>query len=160
MKQSTMMVCAVIGTLVFIALVIMVAQPISDSLTHGSTVTFEGDHNTNITVQVEVADTSAEWEFGLMNRTSMAPDHGMLFIFDDDSIRSFWMKDTLIPLDMIFLDSSGRIVDINKNATPLSETVYTTKYPSKYVLEVNGGFCDLHDIRIDDNALISLAKDE
>lgn len=158
MKQSMMLVGASVGTLVFIILIVIIAQPMGDLRSHASTVEFKGDNHTSVTVHVEVADTDSEWEYGLMNRTSMGPYHGMLFVFNDEGTRSFWMKDTLIPLDMVFLDSSGRIVDINKNATPLSEIVFTAKSPSKYVVEVNGGFCDLHSIRIGDNTTIRLVE--
>jgi uncharacterized membrane protein (UPF0127 family) len=154
-----MLVGAVAGTLVFIALVVFIAHPMSDLNNYGSTVEFEGYNHTAVTVQVDVADTDPEWEYGLMNRTSMAQDHGMLFVFDDERMRSFWMKDTLIPLDMVFLDSSGQIVDINKNATPLSETVFAARSPSKYVVEINGGFCDLYGIRIGDTVTINIVKE-
>jgi uncharacterized membrane protein (UPF0127 family) len=137
-------------------MIVIIAHPMGDLRNHASTVEFKGDNNTAVIVQVEVADTDSEQEYGLMNRTSMAPYHGMLFVFNDEETRSFWMKDTLISLDMVFLDSSGLIVDINKNATPLSEIVFTAKSPSKYVVEVNGGFCDLHGIRVGDNTTISL----
>lgn len=102
------------------------------------------------TVYVETADTPSEWEVGLMNRTSMAADHGMLFIFYDDYPRSFWMKNTLIPLDMIFVSSDMNIVDINANATPEDENIFTSAGSSRYVIEVNGGYCKEHGIEIGD----------
>ena len=146
------------GTIVFLVLVAFITLPTGDYMHKGSTVVFEGDNDTSTTAQVEIADTEAAREYGLMNRTSMPQDHGMLFIFDYQSTVSFWMKDTLIPLDMVFLDSNGRIVDIYKNATPLSEDVYTAKSPSKYVVELNGGYCDRYGIKIGDNVSINIVK--
>lgn len=158
MKQSTLWIGAIIGTIVFLILIAFITLPTGDYLHHGSTVVFEGSNHTSITAQVEIADTEAAREYGLMNRTSMPMDHGMLFVFDYQTPVSFWMKDTLIPLDMIFLDSNGRIGDIYKNATPLSENVYTSKSPSKYVIELNGGYCDRYGIKIGDIVSIHIEK--
>lgn len=158
MKQSTLMAGAIIGVIVFLILIAFITLPTGDYLHHGSTVVFEGKDNKTITAQVEIADTEATREYGLMNRTSMPLDHGMLFIFDYQTDVSFWMKDTLIPLDMVFLNNNGRIVDIYKNATPLSEATYTAKSPSKYVIELNGGYCDKYGIQIGDNVSIHIEK--
>lgn len=156
MKQSTLLIGAIAGMIIFLILIGFITLPTGDYLHHVSTVVFEGDNNTKVTAQVEIADTQAAREQGLMNRTSMPQDHGMLFVFDYQANVSFWMKDTLIPLDMVFLDSNGRIVDIYKNATPLSEDIYRAKSPSKYVIELNGGYCDMYGIRTGDNASINL----
>jgi hypothetical protein len=158
MKQSTLLIGAIFGVIIFLIIIGFITLPTGDYLHHGSTVVFEGGNNTSTTVQVEIADTDATREYGLMNRTSMPQDHGMLFIFDYQAGVSFWMKDTLIPLDMVFIDSSGRIGDIYKNATPLSEDVYTAKSPSKYVVELNGGYCDRYGIKIGDHTLIHVEK--
>jgi uncharacterized membrane protein (UPF0127 family) len=158
MKQSTLLIGAVFGTFLFLIIVGFITLPTGDYQQHGSTVVFDGINNTSVTAQVEIADTDASREYGLMNRTSMPQDHGMLFIFDYQMVVSFWMKDTLIPLDMVFLDSSGRIGDIYKNATPLSEDVYTAKSPSKYVIELNGGYCDRYGIKIGDHVTIHIVK--
>ena len=74
--------------------------------------------NSEIMVNVEVADTPQKQSQGLMYRENLKLDHGMLFIFDDESILSFWMKDTLIPLDMIFVDKTFRIINVVDNALP------------------------------------------
>lgn len=158
MKQSTLMIGAIVGVVVFLILVAFITQPTGDYPHHGSTVVFEGSNHTPITVQVEIADTDATREYGLMNRTSMPMDHGMLFIFDYPTTLSFWMKNTLIPLDMVFLDSNDHIGDIYKNATPLSESVYTAKSPGKYVVELNGGYCDRYGIKIGDSVSINIVK--
>lgn len=146
-------------TLIFIILAIfMFYQPIGDHRYQGSTVVFTNASHASIPVQVEVVDTEEEREYGLMNRTSLAPEKGMLFVFENSRVRSFWMKNTLIPLDMVFIGEDGSIVDINRNAIPLSETIYTSKEPCIYVVEVNGGFCKLRGIGVGDHASINIVN--
>jgi len=101
-------------------------------------------------VGLEVVDTPAGRERGLMYRSSMPEDHGMLFIFPDEVERSFWMKNTLIPLDMLFIASDGRIVGIAADATPLTTTARSVGQPSRYVLETNGGWAARHGVRAGD----------
>jgi hypothetical protein len=101
-------------------------------------------------VEVELARTEPERRQGLMNRASLPEDAGMLFIFDDASVQSFWMKNTLIPLDMLFIDDDGRIVGIVERAEPRTLTERTVGKPSRYVLEVNGGWCRAHGVRAGD----------
>jgi len=113
-----------------------------------------GSNGNASTVYVEIADTPQAEETGLMYRTSLAEDSGMLFVFDGDWQRSFWMKNTPLPLDMVFVNSQFDIVDINHNATPESEAVFTSKAPCKYVVEVNGGYCNAHGITIGDKIRI------
>lgn len=88
---------------------------------------------------VEVAKTPEEQATGLMNRQSLAPDRGMIFPFEDVRVASFWMKNTLIPLDMIFIRPDGRIANIEANTVPLSlQPVYAIE-PVSAVLELAGG---------------------
>jgi uncharacterized membrane protein (UPF0127 family) len=89
--------------------------------------------------QVEIARDDATRERGLMDRRYMAPDHGMLFEFDRDAPVSFWMKNTYIPLDMIFISRSGVVTRIVANAEPLSERVIPSGPACAAVLELNGG---------------------
>ena len=89
--------------------------------------------------QVEIADNDATREHGLMDRRYMAADHGMLFEFDRDEPVAFWMKNTYIPLDMIFIAPSGVVTHIAANAEPLSERVIPSGGPSVAVLELDGG---------------------
>ena len=89
--------------------------------------------------QVEFVDTDPTRERGLMFRKSLAPDSGMLFDFKTSQEVSFWMKNTLIPLDMLFIDQSGKIVNIHRQATPLSETAIPSDGPIRGVLEIAGG---------------------
>ena len=88
---------------------------------------------------VELAVTPAQEEQGLMFRQRLAPDAGMLFVFGETATRTFWMKNTLIPLDMLFIAADGRIVDIHERAVPLSEDVIASRAPARAVLELNGG---------------------
>jgi uncharacterized membrane protein (UPF0127 family) len=89
--------------------------------------------------KVEIADDDPEREHGLMNRPSMPRDHGMLFEFPDEQERSFWMHNTYIPLDIIYIDHTGKIVSIQANATPFSETPLPSYGAATGVLELNGG---------------------
>ena len=88
---------------------------------------------------VEIADTPSKWMEGLMFRKTMPQNHGMLFIFQDEQPRSFWMKNTIIPMDLVFIDSNCVIVNIEMNAQPCQKEPcknYNSP-PAKYVLEVN-----------------------
>lgn len=98
-------------------------------------------------VTVELARTEPERERGLMHRTSLPPDAGMLFLFDESADHTFWMKNTLLPLDMVFIDDDGRIVGIVESAEPLTTVPRSVGAPSRYVLEVNGGWARAHGVR-------------
>lgn len=100
-----------------------------------------------VRVKVELALTSDQHARGLMYRQSMAADAGMLFIFPNTQIRGFWMKNTPLPLDMIFIDDDNEIVGIVENAVPFSTNNRMVPQPSRYVLEVNGGFAAQHGIK-------------
>lgn len=89
--------------------------------------------------EVEVASTPRAMQKGLMNRTFLPENGGMLFVFADEGPRVFWMKDTLIPLDMLFIAKDGRINHIHQNAKPQDETHITSDRPAMAILEINGG---------------------
>ncbi len=97
------------------------------------------DKGEKFVFDVEIARNPNELAYGLMNRTSMPPDHGMLFVFPEEAERSFWMKNTLIPLDMIFIRADGTINSIHHSAIPLDLTPIYSKGPALAVLELNGG---------------------
>jgi uncharacterized protein len=88
---------------------------------------------------IEIADTAAERALGLMNRPSMRKSAGMLFIYETPQPVAFWMKNTLIPLDMIFMDAHGTVVTVAANARPHDETPIPGGSAIQYVLEINGG---------------------
>ena len=107
-----------------------------------------GDHGIN----VEVVTRSADQARGLMYRRSLEKDSGMLFIFRREEPQCFWMKNTLIPLDMIFISRDLVIVDITTMQPCTTDPCpgYTSRQPAKYVLEVNAGYCRSYNIIIGD----------
>ncbi|HNF70499.1 MAG TPA: DUF192 domain-containing protein [Chitinophagales bacterium] len=98
-------------------------------------------------INIEIADTPDRQQKGLMNRSFMSNDNGMLFIFDVERPQSFWMRNTIIPLDIIYVNSKMQIVSIAKNTTPYSEESIPSRGPAIYVVEVNGGYCDQYSIQ-------------
>jgi uncharacterized membrane protein (UPF0127 family) len=91
---------------------------------------------------VEIAADDAARAHGLMDRTQMDADHGMLFVFDDDAMRAFWMKNTKIPLDMLFFDADRRLVSVQPNVPPCVSDpcpAYSSGAPARYVLELDAG---------------------
>lgn len=103
-----------------------------------------------IAVKVEIANTSEKRNWGLMYRQELPELHGMLFIFPREEPLSFWMKNTPLPLDIIFINTAYEIVSIAHNTTPFSEKPLPSGRPAQFVLEVNGGFCQRHGIAAGD----------
>ncbi len=101
-------------------------------------------------IEIEIADDEYQRELGLMNRKSMQENQGMLFIFPFERYQSFWMRNTFISLDMIFVDANKTIVTIHKNTQVLSDQSYPSSKPAKYVVEVVAGFSDKYNIQIGD----------
>ena len=95
----------------------------------------------SVCVTIETARTTAQRQLGLMYRRELGPNSGMLFFFDHEQKQSFTMKNTYIPLDMIFISGGRRIAGIVENTKPLTPGPYGIAAPSQYVLEVNAGFC-------------------
>jgi uncharacterized membrane protein (UPF0127 family) len=116
-------------------------------------LTIESSNGERVEVWVEIADNDAERARGLMGRTALAEDRGMLFVFDEEQTLSFWMKNTLIPLSIAFMDSEGRIVDI-QDMKPLDDDPphYVSAEPARYALEVNQGFFEERGIKVGDRA--------
>ncbi len=94
------------------------------------------------TIEVEFAKNDEERALGLMYRSSMDEHQGMWFIFPEEAPRSFYMRNTEIPLDIIYLDKDKKVVSIAKNARPYDETSLPSEKPAMYVLEINGGLSD------------------
>jgi len=102
-----------------------------------------------VSMVVELAQTDREKRKGLMGRTELGENRGMLFIFDREQPLSFWMKNTLIPLSVAYIDGGGTIVDI-QDMQPLDETSHPSAAPAKYALEANQGFFEAHGINVGD----------
>lgn len=99
---------------------------------------------------VEIADSPGEHAQGLMFRESLPEGRGMLFVFEESAPRTFWMKDTKIPLDMVFLDENGTVVEVKDGVLPCAEDPcqqYRSK-PARFVLEVNGGLAEKNGIDV------------
>ena len=97
-------------------------------------------------ISIEIADSEESRQQGLMGRTRMSESQGMLFIFPDEDYRSFWMANTPLPLDIIYINSQKTIVTIRRNTVPFSEESIPSTAPARYVVEVNAGYCDRHGI--------------
>lgn len=169
-KKSSTSVIAVVGTVVLILALIGVLtyqpsrtpvstpppttqanQPSAYEFVKQGELRFMTAKQTFITaIDVELSQDDTDRQLGLMYRDKMAENQGMLFVFEDETIRSFWMKNTVLSLDMLFVDAKNEIVTIHKSTTPYSEESYSSTKPAKYVVEVNGGFTDKHKIAVGD----------
>ncbi len=97
-------------------------------------------------VTVELANTEEEHRRGLMFRRTLEAYHGMLFTFASERVHSFWMRDTFLPLDLIFIGADHEVVGVIADAEPLSERPLRVERPSRYIVEVNAGFAREHRI--------------
>ena len=113
------------------------------------TVVLETPPRAPITLKVEVASTDAQRQVGMMFREQLGEEEGMLFIFPTERRNSFWMHNTLIPLDMLFIDSEWKVVGIVERAAPQTDDPRGVPKMSQYVLEVNGGFASRHGLSTD-----------
>ena len=100
-----------------------------------------------INVVVEVASPPRERATGLMGRASLPPDSGMLFVYPDEAERSFWMKNTPLPLSIAFMDTQGRIVHIT-DLRPLDERPVSSLRPTMYALEMTQGWFEAHGVKV------------
>jgi uncharacterized membrane protein (UPF0127 family) len=109
-------------------------------------VSVESPSGRSASVRVEVMRTESERERGLMFRQKLGADEGMLFVFPESGDHAFWMKNTLIPLDMIFIAETGTVVGVVADAEPMTTVPRSVGAPSRYVLEVNAGWSAAHAI--------------
>lgn len=158
MKRPLIIAIVAIATVVLaIGTLIYVTQwQESSGSSQTPVVDLTAGNGTVLHMNVEIADTPGKQEHGLMNRTSMPEDAGMLFVFGNDEPRYFWMENTLIPLDMLFITKDLTIIDIHENARPMSRDIIASAGPCRYVLEVNGGLCAADDIAIGDRVTLDL----
>ena len=114
------------------------------------TVTISTKAGREVAFLVEIADTAGKREMGLQYRRELADDHGMIFLFPAESQQTFWMKNTPIPLDMIFINRDRKIVGIVEKTEPFSLDPRSVRAPSQYVLEINGGLGRRYGIQTGD----------
>ncbi len=134
-----------------LASLILMVFPLAGRRASGSpsptVVFYENGRPGPCSFKVEVASTPEEQTRGLMFVKHLDPERGMLFVFGKDEMRSFWMRNTLIPLDMIFITSARKVVHVHHGAIPLDETPISSRAGARYVLEVNGGKADMCRIK-------------
>lgn len=110
-------------------------------------LTFQSSEGEYISqINIEIADDMVERAVGLMYRDEMKENQGMFFIFPREEYQSFWMKNTVLILDILFVNKKNEIVTIHKNTTPFAEESYPSTQPAIYVIEVNGGYTEKHGI--------------
>ena len=114
------------------------------------TIYKEGSDSVIVKYNIEIAESDYETQTGLMYRESMELDQGMFFIFPDVLFHSFYMKNTKIPLDLIFIDDKLRIASFKENAQPMDETGLSSEVPVQYVLELNAGQCKQYSLAVGD----------
>ncbi|MFB6204636.1 MAG: DUF192 domain-containing protein [Candidatus Nanohaloarchaea archaeon] len=141
------------GSLLLLATLVILFSGLLYVLTPGhgdtATVTFYASNTTLATLEVEIADTPRERRVGLMNRTEL--EGGMLFVFSEEQRLTFWMKNTYVPLDMIFISAGKRVINVEHadpqpNATEEELKRYRSEEPARYVVEVRQGFAENHSI--------------
>lgn len=123
-----------------------------------ATLELDRGDGTRLSFQVELATTPNQHRQGLMHRESLGATSGMLFIFSQDGQRSFWMKDTPIPLDMLFFDAGGRFVSMIRMAQPNTLDARRSEGPAKYVLELNGGSAERLGIGQDARIILPIGQ--
>ncbi|TYB79437.1 DUF192 domain-containing protein [Bizionia myxarmorum] len=111
-----------------------------------------------VKLDIEIADNEFETQTGLMYRESMKTNHGMLFVFPNEQPRSFYMKNTRIALDIIYLDANKTIVSFQENAQPFNEGSLPSEGAAKYVLEVNAGLAKTWQLKVGDKMRYSTSK--
>ena len=109
-------------------------------------------------IKVEIVSTGGARSLGLMYRKKLAETQGMLFIFSKEEVQKFWMKNTYIELDIIYLDAQKRVVSIIKKAKPLTTTSQASEKPATYVLEVGGGLSDKWNLTKGSKAIFEMPK--
>jgi len=110
-----------------------------------------------VVMDIEIADSDYETQTGLMYRDAMGEHQGMLFIFPNVAVHSFYMKNTKIPLDILFIDNQQKVVTISENTTPYDEAGISSEVPIQYVLEINAGLTKKWQLQVGDS--IAFTKD-
>lgn len=122
-------------------------QPKGRTITIVDELTFINKDGEDIsTISIALADEPDERNQGLMDVNEMGQDEGMLFIFDNEELQAFWMANTPLPLDIMYVNNDSVIVRIYQNTTPFSQTTLPSEAPARYVVETNGGYALRHGI--------------
>ncbi|GGD02940.1 DUF192 domain-containing protein [Hyunsoonleella pacifica] len=108
-----------------------------------------------VELDIEIADTDFDIQTGLMYRNSMKNTQAMLFVFKDERERFFYMKNTRIPLDIIYINANKAIISFQKNAKPFDESSLPSEAPAKYVLEINAGLVDEWGLKVKDSIVFT-----
>lgn len=133
-KKLFLFLCVVAAILHLIA-----GQLYSDTFPKILVITNDKKGEKSCEFVVEAAVTHHELARGLMFRNKLEAEGGMFFFFVDEAMRSFWMENTQIPLDIVFINSSFTVVHVHRNAKPMDQTTISSQSPAQYVLEVNAG---------------------
>ncbi len=144
-----------IGILAIIALITVYFLVFSNSVSALTGHFIKADGSKTPSISIELATNNAQRRKGLMMRKSLDQNNGMLFIFPVQEERAFWMKDTYLSLDMIFIDSNKKIVGILENVPPLNTTPRSVNKPSMYVLELPAGNSKTLDLAPGDQLMLS-----
>ena len=157
LREIAIIILSIIATLAAALFVSKLAgqKTGAENLTEIKLVNSQGKQ---VKVLAEIVDTPEKRSAGLMYREKLGSNRGMFFIFEREQTLTFWMKNTLIPLDMIFMDGNYKIVDINENAQPCESgkicMLYVSRKPAKYVLEVNAGFVEKNNLKTGDRIIM------
>ena len=136
--RQNLLVAAVLSAVVTFSSLVVSAyadRPVFDT----SQIFVDRGDGIKINVTVELATTPIQHQYGLMFVTELDDNEGMLFVFETNAMRSFWMKNTLIPLDMLFFDNRGQLVNAVENIPPQTLDSRRSAAPARYVLEMKGG---------------------
>ncbi len=165
-KSSTSMSVKIISGVIVIAFIVFLVLPktsqrekeqpkqkkqTSIKFVKNGELTFQSANGKYISqIDIEIADTDAKRTKGLMDRLTMEENQGMLFLFPYEAQQSFWMKNTVLPLDIIFVNSKNKIVTIHQDTTPFDTGTYPSTEPASQVVEVNAGYTAQHNISVGD----------
>lgn len=156
--ESQLMMKLTLAALLFIFLIFVYIQSYIKPQGGVADKDFAEIRINNVLIKAEIADTGEKRAVGLMNRTSLDNDSGMLFIFENEGYHQFWMKDTLISLEILFIDKNLTIVQILEmepcRTSDWQCTIYSPNQPIKYALELNVNFSKLNNVKIGDKIKI------
>lgn len=138
--------------LIVIIIIVLISLLIAILITYNPTDISKVRFQNNKILDVKIADNDETRQQGLMYVKELDKDSGMLFIFDHEEILDFWMKNTLIPLDIMFIDNNKKIINIEKGLPCEKDPckIYSSKLPAKYVVEANLGYSERNNITLGD----------